>query len=199
MLMFPGVLCVLGEGRYVYSCGVCTCLWRAKGSFLITSHPFALPLDLDLMDSARLASQRVPTVYLSISTLSAGVKDADTAHAYIYQLSCLPTFCAIYFNGILSVTENLLLSFVPNLGIQIFIDRCYQSVVICIMLFKVSCSICFSLGPDKKGHQFSCVCLHGDRKPHERKQNLERFKVWGLVACISLLFKGADYSVPCFT
>ncbi|KAK7811904.1 hypothetical protein U0070_001957 [Myodes glareolus] len=49
-------------------------------------------------------------------------------------------------------------------------------------------------GPDKKGHQFSCVCLHGDRKPHERKQNLERFKVWGLVACISLLFKGADYS-----
>uniref|UniRef100_A0A9L0J7D4 ATP-dependent RNA helicase n=1 Tax=Equus asinus TaxID=9793 RepID=A0A9L0J7D4_EQUAS len=33
-------------------------------------------------------------------------------------------------------------------------------------------------GPDKKGHQFSCVCLHGDRKPHERKQNLERFKVW---------------------
>lgn len=35
----------------------------------------------------------------------------------------------------------------------------------------------FLLGPDKKGHQFSCVCLHGDRKPHERKQNLERFKV----------------------
>lgn len=34
--------------------------------------------------------QRVPTVHLSISTLSAGVKDANTAHAYIYQLSCLP-------------------------------------------------------------------------------------------------------------
>lgn len=32
-------------------------------------------------------------------------------------------------------------------------------------------------GPDRKGHQFSCVCLHGDRKPQERKQNLERFKV----------------------
>ncbi|XP_023692056.1 ATP-dependent RNA helicase DDX1 [Paramormyrops kingsleyae] len=31
-------------------------------------------------------------------------------------------------------------------------------------------------GPEKKGHQFSCVCLHGDRKPNERKYNLERFK-----------------------
>lgn len=34
-----------------------------------------------------------------------------------------------------------------------------------------------SSGPDSKGHQFSCVCLHGDRKPNERKNNLERFKV----------------------
>uniref|UniRef100_A0AAZ3Q0Y9 ATP-dependent RNA helicase n=1 Tax=Oncorhynchus tshawytscha TaxID=74940 RepID=A0AAZ3Q0Y9_ONCTS len=33
-------------------------------------------------------------------------------------------------------------------------------------------------GPDKKGHQLSCVCLHGDRKPNERKTNLDRFKVW---------------------
>ncbi|XP_038841795.1 ATP-dependent RNA helicase DDX1-like [Salvelinus namaycush] len=32
-------------------------------------------------------------------------------------------------------------------------------------------------GPDKKGHQLSCVCLHGDRKPNERKTNLDRFKV----------------------
>ena len=24
--------------------------------------------------------------------------------------------------------------------------------------------------------RFSCVCLHGDRKPHERKANLEKFK-----------------------
>ncbi|KAM9317423.1 ATP-dependent RNA helicase DDX1 [Gastrophryne carolinensis] len=31
-------------------------------------------------------------------------------------------------------------------------------------------------GPDRKGHQFSCVCLHSDRKPQERKHNLERFK-----------------------
>lgn len=37
----------------------------------------------------------------------------------------------------------------------------------------------FRLGPDSKGHQLSCVCLHGDRKPNERKNNLDRFKVKG--------------------
>ncbi|KAI9544263.1 hypothetical protein NQZ68_005313 [Dissostichus eleginoides] len=31
-------------------------------------------------------------------------------------------------------------------------------------------------GPDSKSHQLSCVCLHGDRKPNERKTNLERCK-----------------------
>ena len=31
-------------------------------------------------------------------------------------------------------------------------------------------------GPDKPGHQFSCVCLHSDRKPPERRSNLEKFK-----------------------
>ncbi|KAG7265895.1 hypothetical protein CRUP_009499 [Coryphaenoides rupestris] len=40
-------------------------------------------------------------------------------------------------------------------------------------------------GPDRKNHQLSCVCLHGDRKPQERKNNLERFKVgMGWVACV---------------
>ncbi|XP_066290913.1 ATP-dependent RNA helicase DDX1-like isoform X1 [Branchiostoma lanceolatum] len=31
-------------------------------------------------------------------------------------------------------------------------------------------------GPNSSGHQFSCVCLHGDRKPPERKKNLQMFK-----------------------
>jgi len=36
----------------------------------------------------------------------------------------------------------------------------------------------YTAGPDRKSsHQLSCVCLHGDRKPQERKNNLERFKV----------------------
>ncbi|XP_039274906.1 ATP-dependent RNA helicase DDX1-like [Nilaparvata lugens] len=31
-------------------------------------------------------------------------------------------------------------------------------------------------GPQNRNNPYSCVCLHGDRKPHERKSNLERFK-----------------------
>lgn len=44
--------------------------------------------------------------------------------------------------------------------------------------FRISLIVClFHSGPDSKSHQLSCVCLHGDRKPNERKNNLERFKV----------------------
>ncbi|XP_076029050.1 ATP-dependent RNA helicase Ddx1-like isoform X1 [Oratosquilla oratoria] len=31
-------------------------------------------------------------------------------------------------------------------------------------------------GPKNRNNPYSCVCLHGDRKPHERKANLECFK-----------------------
>ena len=35
------------------------------------------------------------------------------------------------------------------------------------------------LGPRAAAnHQFSCVCLHSDRKPPERRENLQKFKVW---------------------
>uniref|UniRef100_A0A8C3HIM2 ATP-dependent RNA helicase DDX1 n=1 Tax=Chrysemys picta bellii TaxID=8478 RepID=A0A8C3HIM2_CHRPI len=49
-------------------------------------------------------------------------------------------------------------------------------------------------GPDRKGHQFSCVCLHGDRKPHERKQNLERFKKGDVrfLICTDVAARGID-------
>lgn len=49
-------------------------------------------------------------------------------------------------------------------------------------------------GPDRKGHQFSCVCLHGDRKPQERKQNLERFKKVEvrLLICTDVAARGID-------
>ena len=33
-----------------------------------------------------------------------------------------------------------------------------------------------SLLAGRGNHEFSCVCLHGDRKPQERKGNLEKFK-----------------------
>ena len=31
-------------------------------------------------------------------------------------------------------------------------------------------------GGRNQNKEFSCVCLHGDRKPQERKENLEIFK-----------------------
>ena len=35
----------------------------------------------------------------------------------------------------------------------------------------------FGGGPTaKESHQFSCVCLHSDRSPAERSENLEKFK-----------------------
>lgn len=54
-------------------------------------------------------------------------------------------------------------------------------------------------GPDSKGHQFSCVCLHGDRKPNERKNNLERFKrkEVRLLICTDVAARGIDiHGVP---
>ncbi|XP_075717203.1 ATP-dependent RNA helicase DDX1 isoform X2 [Rhinoderma darwinii] len=49
-------------------------------------------------------------------------------------------------------------------------------------------------GPDRKGHQYSCVCLHSDRKPHERKQNLERFKKSDVrfLVCTDVAARGID-------
>ncbi|KAK7132916.1 hypothetical protein R3I94_014964 [Phoxinus phoxinus] len=49
-------------------------------------------------------------------------------------------------------------------------------------------------GPDKKGHQLSCVCLHGDRKPNERKYNLERFKKQEVkfLICTDVAARGID-------
>ncbi|XP_015247722.1 PREDICTED: ATP-dependent RNA helicase DDX1 [Cyprinodon variegatus] len=51
-------------------------------------------------------------------------------------------------------------------------------------------------GPDSKGHQFSCVCLHGDRKPNERKNNLDRFKrkEVKLLICTDVAARGIDIS-----
>ena len=38
------------------------------------------------------------------------------------------------------------------------------------------CSSCI-LGPKTMVNEFSCVCLHGDRRPQERRDNLQAFKV----------------------
>ncbi|XP_033114338.1 ATP-dependent RNA helicase DDX1-like [Anneissia japonica] len=47
--------------------------------------------------------------------------------------------------------------------------------------------------PDSK---FSCVCLHGDRRPQERRENLQRFKSFevALLICTDVAARGLDIS-----
>jgi len=47
-----------------------------------------------------------------------------------------------------------------------------------------------------KNNPYSCVCLHGDRKPHERKENLERFKRKDVkfLICTDVAARGIDVS-----
>lgn len=44
--------------------------------------------------------------------------------------------------------------------------------------------------------KYSCVCLHGDRKPQERKQNLEMFKnkERKFLICTDVAARGIDIS-----
>ncbi|KAG7294704.1 ATP-dependent RNA helicase ddx1, partial [Plutella xylostella] len=46
------------------------------------------------------------------------------------------------------------------------------------------------------GSQYSCVCLHGDRKPQERKANLEKFKQAEVkfLICTDVAARGIDIS-----
>lgn len=43
-------------------------------------------------------------------------------------------------------------------------------------------------------NKYSCVCLHGDRKPHERKANLESFKRGEVkfLICTDVAARGLD-------
>ncbi|KAL1433778.1 hypothetical protein MTO96_012309 [Rhipicephalus appendiculatus] len=51
-----------------------------------------------------------------------------------------------------------------------------------------------SKGSRGKDNPFSCVCLHGDRKPQERKANLETFKRGGVkfLICTDVAARGID-------
>lgn len=44
--------------------------------------------------------------------------------------------------------------------------------------------------------EFSCVCLHGDRKPQERRDNLEAFKQKKVkfLICTDVAARGIDIS-----
>lgn len=52
------------------------------------------------------------------------------------------------------------------------------------------------LGGGNRNHQYSCVCLHGDRKPPERKANLETFKreEAKFLICTDVAARGLDIS-----
>lgn len=49
-------------------------------------------------------------------------------------------------------------------------------------------------GPRNPANPYSCVCLHGDRKPNERKQNLETFKEGNckFLICTDVAARGID-------
>ncbi|XP_049763744.1 ATP-dependent RNA helicase Ddx1 [Schistocerca cancellata] len=51
-------------------------------------------------------------------------------------------------------------------------------------------------GPHNRGNPYSCVCLHGDRKPAERKSNLEKFKRQEVkfLICTDVAARGLDIS-----
>nr|XP_045625595.1 ATP-dependent RNA helicase Ddx1-like [Procambarus clarkii] len=49
-------------------------------------------------------------------------------------------------------------------------------------------------GANNRGNPYSCVCLHGDRKPNERKVNLQKFKDGGVkfLICTDVAARGID-------
>ncbi|KAG7172439.1 ATP-dependent RNA helicase Ddx1-like [Homarus americanus] len=49
-------------------------------------------------------------------------------------------------------------------------------------------------GANNRGNPYSCVCLHGDRKPNERKANLQKFKEVGVkfLICTDVAARGID-------
>ncbi|XP_035714704.1 ATP-dependent RNA helicase Ddx1 isoform X2 [Folsomia candida] len=51
-------------------------------------------------------------------------------------------------------------------------------------------------GPRSVSNPYTCVCLHGDRKPAERKENLERFKKKDVkfLICTDVAARGLDIS-----
>ncbi|CAI9552857.1 unnamed protein product [Staurois parvus] len=72
-----------------------------------------------------------------------------------------------------------------------------QAIIFCRT--KLDCDNLEQYFCTRKGHQFSCVCLHSDRKPQERKQNLERFKKNEVrfLICTDVAARGIDiHGVP---
>ncbi|XP_005093572.1 ATP-dependent RNA helicase DDX1 [Aplysia californica] len=56
------------------------------------------------------------------------------------------------------------------------IDEHKMDVALIFCRTKLDCDNLEKYLQQRGGGKYSCVCLHGDRKPHERKGNLEKFK-----------------------
>lgn len=61
---------------------------------------------------------------------------------------------------------------------------------------KLDCDILENYLHERGGGKYSCVCLHGDRKPHERKANLQKFKdqTVKFLICTDVAARGIDIS-----
>lgn len=69
-----------------------------------------------------------------------------------------------------------------------------QAIIFCRT--KIDCDNLEKYLEEKGRGKFSCVCLHGDRKPQERKSNLEKFKAKKVkyLICTDVAARGLDIS-----
>ena len=58
----------------------------------------------------------------------------------------------------------------------------------------VSVFLCVYAGHNSMVNEYSCVCLHGDRRPQERKANLQSFKDGEVrfLICTDVAARGID-------
>lgn len=85
-----------------------------------------------------------------------------------------------------------------------FVFSHFSSNVCCLLVFsaiifcrtKVDCDNLERYLRQIDSSKYSCVCLHGDRKPQERKQNLEMFKnkERKFLICTDVAARGIDVS-----
>ena len=60
--------------------------------------------------------------------------------------------------------------------------------------------ISFGGGPKQGDHQLSCICLHSDKRPNERRENLQTFKDGEVrfLICTDVAARGIDVQVSMF-
>ena len=66
---------------------------------------------------------------------------------------------------------------------------------LCVYLKDVVCVLFYIYaGPSSMINKYSCVCLHGDRRPQERKANLQAFKDGEVrfLICTDVAARGID-------